>query len=175
MVFSSAVKGDLDRAQTYFQQAVDKRADYGEAANNLALVLAARGDADKALGVLRKLFAVNPGFEMGYVTMCRIYLEDRTSAGGCAGARATASAQPHAPGRATARATDPLRRLITTIVTGHASIFNRRQSPDSVGLLAKQSPKDVESKRLRLSPDRRYRGVMQCAVGSPLNPRQFGS
>ena len=68
-------QGDLDRAQTYFQQAVDKRADYSEAANNLALVLSARGDADKALGVLQKLLAVDPAFEMGYVTMCRIYLK----------------------------------------------------------------------------------------------------
>ena len=38
-------------------------------------MLFARGDADKALGVLQKLLAVNAGFEMGYVTMCRIYLK----------------------------------------------------------------------------------------------------
>src|SRR5262249_37660327 len=68
-------QGDLARAQTYFQQAVDKRAEYGEAANNLALVLFARGETDKALGVLQKLLQANPDFEMGYVTMCRIYLK----------------------------------------------------------------------------------------------------
>ena len=124
-------QGDLDRAQTYFQQAVDKRADYGEAANNLALVLAARGRRRQGLGRIAEAVGRQPGVRNGLRDDVPDLSEDRTSAGGCAGARATASAQPHAPGRATACATDPLRRLITTIVTGHASTFNRRQSPNS--------------------------------------------
>ena len=42
--------GDLEASQRYFQQALEQRADYGEAANNLALVLAARGDPAAAVG-----------------------------------------------------------------------------------------------------------------------------
>ena len=68
--------GDLDRALTYFQQAVKQRPVYGEAANNLALVLAARGETDKAIDVLQRLLQANPGFEMAYVTLCRIYLKN---------------------------------------------------------------------------------------------------
>ena len=54
---------------------MEQRSTYGEAANNLALVLAARGETDKAIDVLHRLLQANPGFEMGYVTLCRIYLK----------------------------------------------------------------------------------------------------
>jgi tetratricopeptide (TPR) repeat protein len=68
-------QGDLDRALTYFRQAVEKRGTYGEAANNLALVLAARGDMEGAIAALQGLLGQNPGFEMAYVTLSRIYLK----------------------------------------------------------------------------------------------------
>ena len=40
------------RAERYFREALARRADYGEAANNLALVLVARGQADEAVELL---------------------------------------------------------------------------------------------------------------------------
>jgi predicted Zn-dependent protease len=54
---------------------LNQRSTYGEAANNLALVLTARGETEKAIEVLRRLLQANPGFEMAYVTLCRIYLK----------------------------------------------------------------------------------------------------
>ena len=58
----------------YFRQAVEKRPDYGEAANNLALVLNARGDKGAATALLERLLKDNPAFEPAYVTLCRLYL-----------------------------------------------------------------------------------------------------
>jgi len=54
---------------------VDKRPGYGEAGNNLALVLAARGDSGGAVTVLQRLLQEEPAFEMTYVTLARIYLK----------------------------------------------------------------------------------------------------
>ena len=42
----------MDRAERYFRDALSRRADYGEAANNLALVLVSRGQADAAVSLL---------------------------------------------------------------------------------------------------------------------------
>ena len=53
---------------------MEKRPGYGEAANNLALVLGAQGDAEGAITVLQKAVQENPVFEMTYVTLSRIYL-----------------------------------------------------------------------------------------------------
>ena len=54
---------------------MEKRSSYGEAANNLALVLAARGDVDGAVAALQRLLEESPGFEMAYVTLSKIYLK----------------------------------------------------------------------------------------------------
>ncbi len=72
--------------------------------------------------MLQKLLAGQPRVRNGLRDDVPDLSEDRTSAGSCAGARATASAQPQAPTGATAPATDPLRRLITTVVTGHTRL-----------------------------------------------------
>ena len=53
---------------------MDKRKGYGEAANNLALVLGAQGDPEGAIAVLQRSLAESPAFEMTYVTLSRIYL-----------------------------------------------------------------------------------------------------
>ena len=53
---------------------MEQRPGYGEAANNLALVLAARGEAEAAIAVLQRALEENPAFEMTYVTLARIHL-----------------------------------------------------------------------------------------------------
>ena len=45
--------GDMDRAERYFRDALGRRPDYGEAANNLALVFVSRGQADAAVDLLQ--------------------------------------------------------------------------------------------------------------------------
>ena len=57
-----------------FRQALERRPDYGEAANNLALVLVARGDSDAAVRLLEDFLARDPGFENGYITLAKIHL-----------------------------------------------------------------------------------------------------
>ena len=54
---------------------MDKRKGYGEAATNLALVLSARGEMEKAIAVLQRLLGENAEFEMAYVALSKIYLE----------------------------------------------------------------------------------------------------
>ena len=73
-----AAGGDRPQAESYFRQAVDKRPGYGEAANNLALVLMARDDVEGATAVLQRLLRENPDFEMTYVTLVEDLPEHRT-------------------------------------------------------------------------------------------------
>src|SRR5204862_487775 len=47
---------------------------YGSAANKLAHVLGGPGKTHQPLTVLQRLVKANPGFEMGYVTLCRMSL-----------------------------------------------------------------------------------------------------
>jgi tetratricopeptide (TPR) repeat protein len=54
---------------------VKARPGYGEAANNLALVLGATGDVDAAIAVIQRLLEQAPDFEAAYVTLARIYLQ----------------------------------------------------------------------------------------------------
>ncbi len=51
-----------------------RRPDYGEAANNLALVLVTRGQPDDALRLLTVFLEKNPEFESTYITLAKIYL-----------------------------------------------------------------------------------------------------
>ena len=53
--------------------ALARRADYGEAANNLALVLVARGQTDAAVTLLQQLLQRTPEYEAAYVTLAKIY------------------------------------------------------------------------------------------------------
>ena len=53
---------------------MEKRPGYGEAGNNLALVLMAREDVAGAVSVLERLLRESPEFETTYVTLSRIYL-----------------------------------------------------------------------------------------------------
>jgi tetratricopeptide (TPR) repeat protein len=52
---------------------VEARPTYGEAGNNLALVLMARDDPANAVAVLQRLLEASPDFEMTYVTLAKIY------------------------------------------------------------------------------------------------------
>ena len=90
------------RAERYFQQAVEKRPGYGEAANNLALVLSARGDAPTAPSPLLQRSLQE---DAGVRDDLRDAVAGSTCAGGPAarsrpGPRAAAAAQPGAPARA---------------------------------------------------------------------------
>jgi tetratricopeptide (TPR) repeat protein len=49
--------------------------DYGEAANNLALVLVARDRKDEALALLQGFLEANPGFENTYITLAKLHLQ----------------------------------------------------------------------------------------------------
>src|SRR4029453_11256531 len=65
---------DLARAETYFRQAVERRPTYGEAANNLALVLRGRGDTASAIALLQTFVEASPAFEPAYITLSRLYM-----------------------------------------------------------------------------------------------------
>ncbi len=73
-IFYGTAARSRSRARVFPAGGRTSAATYGEAANNLALVLAARGETAKAIEVLQRLLQANPSFEMGYVTLCRIYL-----------------------------------------------------------------------------------------------------
>ena len=67
--------GDLERAEPYFRRRARASGDdYGEAANNLALVLVARGQPDEAIRLLEGFLEKHPEFEGTYVTLAKIYL-----------------------------------------------------------------------------------------------------
>ena len=74
MACSSVGRGSWARPSTNFREALQRRSDYGEAANNLALVLVARGQADGAVAMLQTFLEKNPGFEGTYITLAKIYL-----------------------------------------------------------------------------------------------------
>ena len=63
----------MDRAERYFREALAAPPDYGEAANNLALVLVAEGQADAAVALLEDTLKRTPEYESGYVTLARIH------------------------------------------------------------------------------------------------------
>jgi len=64
----------MEQAERYFREALAKRRDYGEAANNLALVLVARGQPDDAIRLLEAFLQTHPEFENTYITLAKIYL-----------------------------------------------------------------------------------------------------
>ena len=55
------------------RDAIGRRPDYGEAANNLALVLVSRGQTDAAVTLLQRLLQQTPQYEAAYVTLAKIY------------------------------------------------------------------------------------------------------
>ena len=59
-----------------------RRRDFGDAANNLALVLVARGRSDEAVTLLEDLLTRNPAFENAYVTIAKIHLTAGRTADG---------------------------------------------------------------------------------------------
>ena len=63
----------MDRAERYFRDALDRRPDYGEAANNLALVFVSRGQADAAVTLLQGVLARTPRSRAAYVTLAKIH------------------------------------------------------------------------------------------------------
>ena len=64
----------MERAEHYFREALAKRRDYGEAANNLALVLVARGKPDDAVRLLEGFLQTRPESEDAYITLAKVYL-----------------------------------------------------------------------------------------------------
>jgi tetratricopeptide (TPR) repeat protein len=63
----------MDRAEMYFRDAVSRRGDYGEATNNLALVMVRKGQTDAAVELLEGFLRKRPEYEAGYLTLSRIY------------------------------------------------------------------------------------------------------
>ena len=63
----------MDRAERYFREALSRRPDYGEAANNLALVLVSQGQTDAAVSLLEGVLKQSPEYEAAYVTLAKIY------------------------------------------------------------------------------------------------------
>ena len=63
----------MERAEQYFRDAVNRRADYGEATNNLALVLVRKGQTEAAAVLLEGLLKRTPEYEAGYITLAKIY------------------------------------------------------------------------------------------------------
>ena len=96
--------GDLDAAERLFRDALGRRADYGDAANNLALVLVARGRSDEAVTLLEDLLTRAPAFENAYVTLARIHLSAGRTAEGLRAVERLLQRNPtHALGLALAR------------------------------------------------------------------------
>jgi predicted Zn-dependent protease len=58
--------------------------DYGEAANNLALVFVSRGQADAAVVLLQGFLKRTPEYEAGYVTLAKIHFSAGRSKEGIA-------------------------------------------------------------------------------------------
>ena len=78
----------MERAERYFREALSRRADYGEAANNLALVLVSRRvRRTRRSSCSRSLLKRTPAYEAAYVTLAKIHF----SAGRTEGGRAVRS------------------------------------------------------------------------------------
>ena len=67
----------MDRAERYFRDALARRPAYSEAANNLALVLVSKGQADAAITLLEDTLKKTPAYESGYLTLARIHFSAR--------------------------------------------------------------------------------------------------
>jgi tetratricopeptide (TPR) repeat protein len=63
----------LDHRTADFRDALGRRADYGEAANNLALVLVSKRQADLAINLLEDFLKGNQESDGAYVTLAKIY------------------------------------------------------------------------------------------------------
>jgi tetratricopeptide (TPR) repeat protein len=63
----------MNGAERYFRDALRRRPDYGEAANNLALVLVSTQQADAAIALLEDALRRTPAYETGYITLAKIY------------------------------------------------------------------------------------------------------
>jgi len=74
----------MDRAERYFRDALGRRPDYGEAANNLALVLVSRGQTAAAVGLLQDVLKRIPVYETAYVALAKIYFNAGRSKEGIA-------------------------------------------------------------------------------------------
>ncbi len=61
------------RAEQYFRAALARRDTHGEAANNLALVLVAKGQTDAAVRLLEGVVAKTPDYLDAYVTLAKIH------------------------------------------------------------------------------------------------------
>ena len=59
---SPAAPATSTSAERHFRDALARRSDYGEAANNLALILASRGQADAAVTLLERLLQRRPEY-----------------------------------------------------------------------------------------------------------------
>jgi Tfp pilus assembly protein PilF len=66
----------------------------GQAANNLALVLATRGQADAAVTLLEQMLQQRPEYEAAYLTLARIHLSVDHRQQGIRRAGSAAAAQP---------------------------------------------------------------------------------
>jgi tetratricopeptide (TPR) repeat protein len=64
----------MNQAERYFRDALGRRPDYGEAANNLALVLVSKGQVDSAIELLQGVLGRTPKYEAAYVTLAKIHL-----------------------------------------------------------------------------------------------------
>ena len=85
----------MERAERYFREALSRRADYGEAANNLALVLVSRGQADAAVSLLDDISEADSRLRVGVRHARQDPLQrrpaerkpSRCSSGSCSGIR----------------------------------------------------------------------------------------
>ncbi len=95
----------MDRAERYFRDALGRRPDYGEAANNLALVLVSRGQTDAAVALLQGVLKRTPEYEAAYVTLAKIHFSAGRSKEGIAVLEQLLQRNPkHAVARRTAPA-----------------------------------------------------------------------
>ena len=63
----------MARAERYFRDALTRRDTYGEAANNLALVLVSKGQTDEAVRLLDGFLKKAPQYQDAYVTLAKIH------------------------------------------------------------------------------------------------------
>ena len=121
-IFYGTPARSRSRARRTFSRRSTSAATYGEAANNLALVLDARGETDKAIDGAAATAPGEPVVRDGLRDAVPHLSQGREPPGGHAGAGAAASAQSDAPDRSPAVAADSRRRVSLAEVMSHDAV-----------------------------------------------------